>query len=120
MEWGNFRSSHLPFTEYDQALDLESLNPGEQVKVLFSLSYSSYSFFHFKLPVLYIIHILWLSILQIFEKMISGMYLGEIVRRGLCRMAEEAALFGDVVPPKLKKPFILRYCSCLLVVGRAF
>lgn len=31
MEWGNFRSSHLPLTEYDQSLDAESLNPGEQV-----------------------------------------------------------------------------------------
>lgn len=74
MEWGNFRSSHLPLTEYDHALDVESLNPGE----------------------------------QIFEKIISGMYLGEIVRRVLCRMAEEAAFFGDIVPPKLKTPFILR------------
>ncbi|PPS09038.1 hypothetical protein GOBAR_AA11600 [Gossypium barbadense] len=72
MEWGNFRSSHLPLTEYDQALDAESLNPGE----------------------------------QIYEKVISGMYLGEIFRRVLCRMAEEA-FFGDVVPPKLKEPFIL-------------
>ncbi|KAI3443716.1 hypothetical protein Pfo_000381 [Paulownia fortunei] len=27
MEWGNFRSSHLPLTEYDQRLDAESLNP---------------------------------------------------------------------------------------------
>ncbi|KAF8388871.1 hypothetical protein HHK36_025552 [Tetracentron sinense] len=74
MEWGNFRSSHLPVTEYDNALDVESLNPGE----------------------------------QIFEKIISGMYLGDIVRRVLCRMAEEAAFFGDTVPPKLKVPFILR------------
>ncbi|KAD4585191.1 hypothetical protein R6Q59_036118 [Mikania micrantha] len=74
MEWGNFRSSHLPLTEYDNTLDAESLNPGE----------------------------------QIFEKMISGMYLGEIVRRILCRMADEADLFGDTVPPKLKTPFILR------------
>ncbi|KAF3442966.1 hypothetical protein FNV43_RR16884 [Rhamnella rubrinervis] len=74
MEWGNFRSSHLPLTEYDQALDVESLNPGE----------------------------------QIFEKIISGMYLGDIVRRVLCKMAEEAAFFGDTVPPKLKIPFILR------------
>jgi len=74
MEWGNFRSSHLPLTEYDQALDAESLNPGE----------------------------------QIFEKIISGMYLGDIVRRVLCRMAEEAEFFGDTVPPKLKIPFILR------------
>ncbi|KAL8129691.1 hypothetical protein V2J09_018846 [Rumex salicifolius] len=74
MEWGNFRSSHLPLTEYDAALDAESLNPGE----------------------------------QIYEKMISGMYLGEIVRRVLCRMAEEAAFFGDTVPLKLKTPFVLR------------
>ncbi|XP_068636784.1 hexokinase-1-like [Aristolochia californica] len=74
MEWGNFRSSHLPITEYDQALDSDSLNPGE----------------------------------QIFEKMLSGMYLGEIVRRVLCRMAEEAAFFGDTVPPKLQVPFVLR------------
>ncbi|KAK1266562.1 Hexokinase-2 [Acorus gramineus] len=74
MEWGNFRSSHLPLTEYDQAMDAESLNPGE----------------------------------QIFEKLISGMYLGEIVRRVLLRMAEEAAFFGDTVPPKLRIPFILR------------
>ncbi|KAL2929011.1 Hexokinase-1 [Bienertia sinuspersici] len=74
MEWGNFRSSHLPITEYDIALDEESLNPGE----------------------------------QIYEKMISGMYLGEIVRRVLCKMAEEASLFGDTVPSKLTTPFILR------------
>ncbi|KAF5748537.1 hexokinase [Tripterygium wilfordii] len=74
MEWGNFRSSHLPVTEYDQALDAESLNVGE----------------------------------QIFEKLISGMYLGEIVRRVLHKMAEEASFFGDVVPPKLQIPFVLR------------
>ncbi|XP_022999554.1 hexokinase-1-like [Cucurbita maxima] len=74
MEWGNFRSSHLPLTEYDQALDADSLNPGE----------------------------------QIFEKLISGMYLGEIVRKVLIKMAEEVALFGETVPPKLKIPFILR------------
>ncbi|KAK0571763.1 hypothetical protein LWI29_021086 [Acer saccharum] len=74
MEWGNFRSSHLPLTEYDHALDAESKNPGE----------------------------------QIFEKVISGMYLGEIVRRVLYRMAEEAAFFGDTIPPKLNIPYILR------------
>ncbi|XP_061358380.1 hexokinase-1-like [Gastrolobium bilobum] len=74
MEWGNFRSSHLPLTEYDYALDAESLNPGE----------------------------------QIFEKIISGMYLGDIVRRVLCKMAEEACFFGDTVPPKLKVTFVLR------------
>lgn len=41
--------------------------------------------------------------------MISGMYLGELLRRVLYRMADEAALFGDIVPQKLKTPFILRY-----------
>ncbi|CAJ1937064.1 unnamed protein product [Sphenostylis stenocarpa] len=74
MEWGNFRSSHLSLTEYDLALDAESLNPGEQA----------------------------------FEKLISGMYLGEILRRVLLKMAKEADFFGDTVPPKLKVPFILR------------
>ncbi|KAL3528684.1 hypothetical protein ACH5RR_008006 [Cinchona calisaya] len=74
MEWGNFKSSHLPITDYDHALDAESLNPGEQV----------------------------------FEKLTSGMYLGEILRRVLLRMAEEAAFFGDEVPPRLNTPFVLR------------
>ncbi|KAJ3670949.1 hypothetical protein LUZ60_008375 [Juncus effusus] len=45
---------------------------------------------------------------QIYEKMISGMYLGEVVRRVLLRIAQEACLFGDIVPPKLEIPFILR------------
>ncbi|KAL9324720.1 hypothetical protein ACSQ67_009577 [Phaseolus vulgaris] len=45
---------------------------------------------------------------QIFEKIISGMYLGDIVRRVLLKMAEEADFFGDTVPPKLKIPLILR------------
>ncbi|KAL0463851.1 UNVERIFIED_CONTAM: Hexokinase-1 [Sesamum latifolium] len=73
MEWGNFRSSHLPITEYDHALDVGSVNPGE----------------------------------QIFEKLTSGMYLGEVLRRVLLRMAAEASFFGIEVPPKLKVPFAL-------------
>ncbi|XP_057439887.1 hexokinase-1-like [Lotus japonicus] len=74
MEWGSFDSEYLPLTEYDQALDAESLNPRA----------------------------------QIYEKLISGMYLGEIVRRVLLRMAQQAEFFGDIVPTKLKVPFILR------------
>lgn len=54
--------------------------------------------------------------LQILEKIISGMYLGEILRRVLLKMAEEAAFFGDIVPPKLKIPFILRLISFLVVM----
>jgi hexokinase len=38
MEWGNFYSCHLPVTEYDQALDKESLNPGEQASFFYILS----------------------------------------------------------------------------------
>lgn len=45
---------------------------------------------------------------QIFEKTISGMYLGEIVRRVLLKMAEAGALFGEYVSEKLSTPFILR------------
>ncbi|RYR04044.1 hypothetical protein Ahy_B06g083570 [Arachis hypogaea] len=81
MEWVNFRSSHLPLTEYDVALDAESLNPGE----------------------------------QIFDKLISGMYFGDIVRRALLKMVEEADFFGDTVPPKLRVPFILSCAASLAV-----
>ncbi|XP_057973138.1 hexokinase-2, chloroplastic [Malania oleifera] len=44
---------------------------------------------------------------QIFEKTISGMYLGEIVRRVLLKMAEAGALFGESTRGKLCTPFIL-------------
>ncbi|KAG9128897.1 hypothetical protein Leryth_009620 [Lithospermum erythrorhizon] len=44
---------------------------------------------------------------QGFEKMISGMYLGEIVRRVLFRMSEELGVFG-VTASKLSVPFVLR------------
>jgi len=35
--------------------------------------------------------------------MVSGMYLGEIVRHMLLKLAEDAALFGDTVPGKLRE-----------------
>ncbi|KAF5202012.1 Hexokinase-1 [Thalictrum thalictroides] len=43
-----------------------------------------------------------------FEKLVSGMYLGEIVRRVLVKMAKETALFGDSIPPELNNPYVLR------------
>ncbi|CAH9054790.1 unnamed protein product [Cuscuta europaea] len=43
---------------------------------------------------------------QIFEKTISGMYLGEIVRRVILKMAK-SGLFGNSVPEKLFTPFVL-------------
>jgi hexokinase len=36
MEWGNFKSDKLPRSDYDIALDFESLNPGEQVSFIYS------------------------------------------------------------------------------------
>jgi len=74
MEWGNFCSSHLPVTEYDQELDEESLNPGE----------------------------------QIYEKLMSGMYLGEIVRRVLLKISLHSSIFGNIDHAKLKTHFLLR------------
>lgn len=47
------------------------------------------------------------DLVQIFEKTISGMYLGEIVRRVLLKMAEADALFGDSILEKLSTPFVL-------------
>ncbi|CAK9871045.1 unnamed protein product [Sphagnum jensenii] len=44
---------------------------------------------------------------QWFEKMISGLYLGEIVRCVLVKFATDAVLFGGSVPLKLLKPFSL-------------
>lgn len=57
-----------------------------------------------------LVHLFLILVLfQIFKKLVSGMYLGEIVRRVLLRMAKEADLFGDTVPPKLMLPYLLRY-----------
>ncbi|KAK7341263.1 hypothetical protein VNO80_24189 [Phaseolus coccineus] len=44
---------------------------------------------------------------QGFEKMISGMYLGDIVRRVILRMSLESDMFGPVCS-KLSMPFMLR------------
>nr|PNR61786.1 hypothetical protein PHYPA_000210 [Physcomitrium patens] len=44
---------------------------------------------------------------QEFEKMIGGMYLGEILRRVLLKMAEDTGLFGSEIPERLTKPFSL-------------
>ncbi|KAL5142484.1 Hexokinase-2, chloroplastic [Glycine soja] len=52
---------------------------------------------------------------QIFEKTISGMYLGEIVRRVLLEMVEEGCLFGKCVPQKLSTPLILSVVGAMHV-----
>lgn len=44
---------------------------------------------------------------QVFEKLISGMYLGDIVRRVILRMSRESDTF-EAISSKLSVPFILR------------
>ncbi|KAK1316655.1 Hexokinase-1 [Acorus calamus] len=46
---------------------------------------------------------------MVYEKLVSGMYLGDIVRRILLKLAKETALLGNIIPPKLMIPFSLRY-----------
>ncbi|CAG7909427.1 hypothetical protein BRARA_J00549 [Brassica rapa] len=45
---------------------------------------------------------------HLYEKMISGMYLGEIVRRVLLHMCQTSDLFGQAVPAKLETPLALK------------
>jgi hexokinase len=48
------------------------------------------------------------SLTQIFEKLISGLYLGDIVRRVLLKIATQCSIFGDVDSTKLRSHFVLR------------
>lgn len=43
-EWGSFKSDKLPLSEYDKAMDFESLNPGEQVLLPWPLTFPFLSF----------------------------------------------------------------------------
>ncbi|CAH8367817.1 unnamed protein product [Eruca vesicaria subsp. sativa] len=45
---------------------------------------------------------------HLYEKMISGMYLGELVRRVLLHMCKTSDLFGQSVPAKLATPLALK------------
>ncbi|XP_022245424.1 hexokinase-2-like [Limulus polyphemus] len=45
---------------------------------------------------------------QLFEKMISGMYMGELVRRVLVHLVEEGLLFGGKCSEKLKGPYAFK------------
>lgn len=53
--------------------------------------------------------------LQLFEKLISGMYLGEIVRRVVLRMLHELDVLG-LVSSKIHVPFILRWNFILSLI----
>ncbi|XP_007440582.1 hexokinase-2 [Python bivittatus] len=84
MEWGAFGddgSLRDIRTEFDQEIDMGSLNPGK----------------------------------QLFEKMISGLYMGELVRLILVKMAKEKLLFNGRVTTDLLKTglFETKYVSAI-------
>jgi hexokinase len=72
-EWGAFDNERvvLPFNKYDQKMDDESNNKGEQT----------------------------------FEKMISGLYLGEIVRQVIVELIQRRVLFGGISSPEIETPY---------------
>lgn len=81
-EWGAFgEGDSLDFvvTEFDQAIDDNSINPKK----------------------------------QLFEKMISGMYMGELARLVLEKIVDAGLLFGGKCPTDLKKrgKFFTKYVS---------
>lgn len=81
-EWGAFgEAGTLDFvlTEYDIAIDSNSINPKK----------------------------------QIFEKMISGMYMGELTRLVLEKLVDNGLLFGGKCPVDLKTrgKFFTKYVS---------
>ncbi|KAM3830577.1 hexokinase-2-like isoform 2-T2 [Vipera latastei] len=84
IEWGAFGddgSLKDIRTEFDQEIDMGSLNPGK----------------------------------QLFEKMIGGLYMGELVRLILVKMAKEKLLFNGRVPDNLRKKgcFETKYVSAI-------
>lgn len=81
-EWGAFgESGTLDFvvTEYDRAIDNNSINPQK----------------------------------QLFEKMISGMYMGELTRLVLEKLVDNGHLFNGKCPNDIKKRgnFFTKYVS---------
>ena len=91
MQCRSFISSNLSVTKFDASLDVESSNPGIQVRC-------NSVFFSFVCPIdaigyQYVVLLINFLLSQIFEKVISPMYLGEIVRRVLLKMARETAFF---------------------------
>ena len=115
MEWGNFWSSHLPRTSYDIDLDAESSNPNDMV-IIDSLL--NFSFFHLvvhhelSLGEQSSIKIFRIVVIQGFEKMIAGLYLGDIVRRVIRHMSQVSDIFGPT-SSMLSEPYVLRYVSSI-------
>lgn len=91
-------------TEYDSDTDAASINPGEQVN---HSRIFRFNLINVDTTTMITGNDLFILKEQIFEKTISGMYLGEIVRRVLLKMARVGDLFGNSVPQKVSEPFTI-------------
>src|SRR6188768_2492459 len=91
----SFEHEHLPRTKYDIIVDETSNKPGEQAfEVRGSL-----------LPPIQI----WTSANQALvlkKKLISGRYLGEILRLVICELIDEGVLFLGQNTYKLENPYV--------------
>jgi hexokinase len=81
----------LPYTPYDAALDAASINPGKQLYLLFSLSSHTHSLFLSRFRPILLRTTTQQAALCLtcgYEKMLSGMYLGELTRLVLLDLSE--------------------------------
>lgn len=107
MEWGAFGDNGCLDdirTEYDRAVDDFSLNPGKQRFTSFPMTNSLSSWtraFGNKRSVCPLC-VLCLRVSCRYEKMCSGMYLGEIVRNILIDMTKRGFLFRGQISETLK------------------
>lgn len=94
----SFEHEHLPRTKYDTIVDETSNKPGEQA---FEVRNSS------QLHIGNHLFTKWSIIFQIHltKKLISGRYLGEILRLVLCELIDEGILFLGQNTYKLEKPY---------------
>ncbi|KAL5226591.1 hypothetical protein ABZP36_014856 [Zizania latifolia] len=115
MEWGNFSSCHLPVTEFDQALDKESLNPGEQASFFTERSRSV----HVRTTASsWLTRTFVFSSSQIYEKLISGMYLGEIITDTSLETRKLVVEICDIVARRAARLAAAGVVGILMKLGR--
>lgn len=88
----SFQHEHLPRTRYDQIVDEASNKPGEQ-----AFEVRSYS--HLNITLCLVLKG------KKKQKLISGRYLGEILRLVICELIDEGVLFLGQNTYKLEKPY---------------
>jgi hexokinase len=97
----SFEHEHLPRTKYDTIVDETSNKPGEQafeVRNPSQLHDGDYLFTKWSV-------IFQIPHLPLTKKLISGRYLGEILRLVVCELIDEGILFLGQNTYKLEKPY---------------